>query len=84
MRISLIATLLLLSGCTTIGNWADRAGSHMPTIGEPCHHWQCVTESGQRRSDEIKRAEQAKAEQAREADQSKEAGQNKTPEEQAK
>lgn len=82
--LSLAITILILitpTGCTTIGNWADSAGSHMPTIGEPCYHWQCFTESGQRKSDEIKRAEQAKAEQAKEASQSKEAGQ---PQEQAK
>ncbi len=50
---------LLLSGCTAIGNFADGIGKHMPTIGEPCNHWQCVTESGQRTSEQLKKQEEA-------------------------
>ncbi len=50
---------LLLGGCETIYNWADGVGKHMPTIGEPCRHWQCVTESGQRESDQTKWLENA-------------------------
>jgi hypothetical protein len=45
---------LILSGCSTIYDWADGVGKHMPTIGEPCRHWQCITESGQRKSEDTK------------------------------
>lgn len=60
MRFSVILIPLLASGCTAIGNWADSVGSNFPTIGEPCNHWQCVTSSGQQKSEELKRAEQKK------------------------
>lgn len=49
----------LLTGCNAISDMADRLGSHMPTIGEPCHHWQCITPEGQRKSDENRVLEQA-------------------------
>ena len=45
---------LLLSGCNTIYGWADDVGKHMPTIGNSCNNWQCITESGQRKSEENK------------------------------
>lgn len=49
----------LLSGCETIYNAADSIGSHLPTIGEPCRHWQCVTSSGQQKSNQIKQMQEA-------------------------
>jgi|CXWL01.1.fsa_nt_gi predicted small secreted protein len=55
----LFALPLLLSGCNTIYGWADGVGKHMPTIGEPCYNWQCMTSSGQEKSDQVKRAEEA-------------------------
>ncbi len=55
----LLASFLLLSGCETIYNAADSLGSHMPTIGEPCRHWQCMTDEGQRQSDMNRRMEEA-------------------------
>lgn len=54
----LFALPLLLNGCNTIYGWADSVGSHMPVIGEPCNHWQCVTNSGQEKSDDMKQAEE--------------------------
>jgi hypothetical protein len=54
MRLALIAILLLLPGCRAITNWAYGVGEHMPVIGERCEHWQCVTASGQQKSDEQK------------------------------
>jgi hypothetical protein len=60
MKKLLIAALFLpLSGCQTISGWADSAGEYLPTIGDRCEHWQCVTDSGQAQSDAIK-AQQAK------------------------
>ncbi len=60
MRTLLLLTLpLILSGCNAIYEWADGIGKHMPTIGEPCNHWQCVTESGKKKSDEIKWLDEA-------------------------
>lgn len=50
---------LLLSGCETIYGWADSVGKHMPTIGEPCRNWQCMTDSGQKKSDQTKWLEEA-------------------------
>lgn len=50
---------LFIVGCSAIANTADSIGSHLPTIGEPCHHWQCITSSGQKKSDEIKQIEEA-------------------------
>ena len=47
-----------LSGCQTIGNWADSVGRHMPVIGERCEHWQCITSSGQAESDYNKQIQQ--------------------------
>ncbi len=49
---------LFLSGCNTIYGWADSVGKHMPVIGEPCNHWQCMTNSGQEKSENIKKAEE--------------------------
>jgi len=44
----LIAGCLALSGCETIGNWADDVGSHLPVLSdERCEHWQCFGEEGQ-------------------------------------
>jgi hypothetical protein len=57
-RLRLLAMTGLLAtttSCTAIGNWADGLGSHLPTVGEPCHHWQCMTDSGQKRSEELKK-----------------------------
>ncbi len=60
MNKKLLFTLpLLLNGCTAIYNAADSVGSHMPTIGEPCRNWQCITTSGQRTSEERKWLEEA-------------------------
>ena len=46
--------LLACAACDTIGNWMDNLGEHMPVVGERCEHWQCLTEEGRQRSDEIK------------------------------
>lgn len=54
----IIALPLLLTGCETIYGWADSAGKHMPTIGEPCRNWQCFTDSGQQKSAETKALEE--------------------------
>lgn len=56
---AIIILPLLLSGCDTIYGWADSVGKHLPTIGEPCRSWQCVTDSGQRKSDETKWLDEA-------------------------
>jgi hypothetical protein len=53
-RIILIGCLWALSGCTAIANWADNMGQHMPVVGERCEHWQCLTSSGQAKSNEYK------------------------------
>ena len=58
----LLVLLFSATSCTTIGNWADSAGSNMPNIGEPCYHWQCFTSEGRAKSDLIK-AQMQKAEQ---------------------
>lgn len=42
---------VLLTGCQTVGQWADDVGEHMPVIGERCHHWECFSSSGQAQSD---------------------------------
>lgn len=55
----IIVLPLLISGCDTIYGWADGVGKHMPTIGEPCRNWQCMTDSGQRKSSENKWLEDA-------------------------
>lgn len=62
-RVLLVVSCWLLVGCNTIYNAADSVGSHLPTIGEPCRNWQCVTESGQRKSDEIKWLDEASEQQ---------------------
>lgn len=49
---------LLLSGCSKIYDMADGIGKHMPTIGEPCRNWQCVTTHGKQQSDQEKWAEE--------------------------
>lgn len=54
MRALYVTVLLALGGCQWIGDTADRWGEHMPVVGERCEHWQCITVSGQKRSDEIK------------------------------
>ena len=56
--LSLIVFPLFLSGCSTIYNWANGVGKHMPTIGEPCYNWQCMTSSGQAQSDKVKQTEE--------------------------
>lgn len=50
-KLFLIVACTTISGCETIGNWADSAGSYMPVIGERCEHWQCFTESGRQQSE---------------------------------
>lgn len=67
----LIPIFSLLSGCNSIANWADDVGKHMPTIGEPCYHWQCFTESGQKKSDELKKIDEKPEEKAGEKESSK-------------
>lgn len=42
---------LLLAGCDRVFNFADDVGSHLPTIGERCEHWQCFTEEGRAQSE---------------------------------
>jgi len=54
IRLLCIAALLGISGCDWIGRQADALGEYMPVIGERCEHWQCVTSSGQAKSDKIK------------------------------
>lgn len=58
-KLLLLSLPLLLSGCDFIYNSANNLGKHMPTIGEPCYNWQCVTDEGQKRSDLNKRMEEA-------------------------
>lgn len=60
---TLVSLLALTTGCQTISGWADAVGDHMPVIGEPCYHWQCVTSEGQRQSD-MKRPAQEKTDNA--------------------
>lgn len=48
---------MLLAGCQAISDGADSLGSHLPTFGERCYHWQCFTEGGQRASDRNKAIE---------------------------
>lgn len=50
---------LILSGCDTVYGWADSVGKHMPTLGEPCNNWQCVTNEGQKKSDQNKWLDEA-------------------------
>lgn len=52
MKRALLALCLLTGGCSWIGDTADSLGSHLPTIGERCEHWQCFTSGGR----EISRA----------------------------
>ncbi|MEZ5692087.1 MAG: membrane lipoprotein lipid attachment site-containing protein [Rickettsiales bacterium] len=52
-----ICLVLTVSGCSRIYDWADGVGKHMPTIGEPCRHWQCITTYGKQRSEQEKWAE---------------------------
>lgn len=60
-RLIFIMLALSVSGCTWIGRQADALGGYMPVVGERCEHWQCLTKSGQERSEEIKKEqEQAK------------------------
>ena len=56
--LAMTSSFTLLTGCNAIYNWADGVGKHLPTIGEPCEHWQCVTESGQRTSEQLKKKEE--------------------------
>jgi|GEM_PF-4131342 len=56
--LAMTSFLLLLNACATVSNWADGVGSHMPVIGKPCHHWQCFTDSGQKKSAEIKASQE--------------------------
>ncbi len=51
----ILLTMLMLAACDTIGGWADDVGEHLPVIGERCEHWQCMTTSGQQRSEQIRR-----------------------------
>lgn len=53
--------LLGLSGCDWIGRQADAVGEYMPTIGDRCENWQCMTTEGQRQSEMNKRAKAMKA-----------------------
>lgn len=69
----------LLSGCTAISNWADSVGSHMPTIGEPCYNWQCMTESGQKKSAEIKQGMSTTTKQAEATTQKQDTEENHVP-----
>lgn len=54
----LIFIPLFLTSCTAIGNWADGVGKHLPTIGEPCNHWQCFTDDGKKQSEMVKKQEE--------------------------
>ena len=47
---------LLTGGCQTITDGANKIGSYMPTIGERCEHWECMTTTGKAKSEQIKRA----------------------------
>ena len=46
-----LCLLIVVSGCQSVGNWADDVGSYMPVIGERCEHWQCFTEGGRAQSE---------------------------------
>jgi len=54
-----------LAACQWMGRQADALGEYMPTIGEPCEHWQCITPSGQRTSDAIKAEKERQEEEAK-------------------
>ena len=47
----------LLMGCEAIGNLADNTGESFPVINEKdrCEHWECISESGQKKSAENKK-----------------------------
>jgi hypothetical protein len=63
----LIMLPLLLAGC----EWASGVGSHIPTVGERCEYWQCFTEYGKKRSDEIKKQREAATAKPAEPDETK-------------
>lgn len=50
-RLIISLPCVLLTGCDTVGDFADDMGSHMPVVGERCEHWQCITEGGRRQSE---------------------------------
>ena len=49
----ILAASTALSGCQTIGGFADHVGSYMPVIGDRCEHWQCFTSEGRAQSDAV-------------------------------
>jgi hypothetical protein len=62
-RIAFVLLTLATTGCNSISNGADSLGSHLPVIGEPCAHWQCITSEGREQSDAIKEEQQRAREQ---------------------
>jgi hypothetical protein len=51
-KLFIVAACMAISGCETIGNWADDAGSYLPVLSdERCEHWQCFTDEGKAQSD---------------------------------
>jgi len=53
----LFGTVLLmvpLGACQMMVNGANKLGSYMPTIGERCENWQCITSEGKAKSDALK------------------------------
>lgn len=69
MRVVYLLPVMLMTGCQSIENWAN---THMPVIGERCYHWQCITGSGQERS-EMAKGEPAAETQAQPAETGQEA-----------
>lgn len=57
------AILLPLSACDTVYGFAEDVGSHLPTVGERCEHWQCVTGGGREQSEMKKRMRTMEGEQ---------------------
>jgi hypothetical protein len=75
-QLFLFAACITISGCETIGNWADDAGSYMPVLSdERCEHWQCFTEGGRQQSEMNKRMR----EQRLQTEQQQEQGQPQDP-----
>lgn len=43
---------LMLGGCQPVYHWADCTTRNFPVVDKRCENWQCITESGQKASDE--------------------------------
>ncbi|HEU5046382.1 MAG TPA: hypothetical protein VFT64_00910 [Rickettsiales bacterium] len=43
---------LVLGGCHSVYHWADCSTRNFPVVNKRCENWQCITEAGQKASDE--------------------------------